>query len=260
MYFKPLPVLFIFLLFCNDLFAQKKNEPISSYNRILKFNLTGNFNKIFYENVSYYSSSPLVVFKDTDFNVNRTLSLALITDKRNILEFELKTLLNTTRIIESDGKTPYKYSIQNTIPKDLNIVSRQTDRNFFLSIRTSYNFNLIKQSSKRYFTIGPSGVWYYDFRKVAPIYKNGLDDKRVMGIDLEAISKFGVSLGKRFVCEAAIPFKIFNVNDSEYYYSRKEERMRPAKTLIFNNYILERLVNKNYTRPFSVQLSLGYKF
>lgn len=260
MRFKHLPAFLIFLLFYNGLLAQKKTEPVNSYNRILKFNLTGNYNKMFYENISYYNSSQLVVFKDTDFNVNRTLSLAFITDKRNILEFELKTSLNTTKIIESDGKTPYKYSILNTIPKDLNIVSRQTDKNFFLSIRTSYNFNLIKQSSKNYFTIGPSGVWYYDFRKVAPIYKNGLDDKRVMSVDLEVISKFGIYLGKRFVLEAAIPFKIANINDSEYYYSREEGKMMPAKTLIFNNYISERLVNKNYTRPFSAQLSFGYKF
>ncbi len=264
MHLKHLLTFLSFFLFYNGLFAQRKLTPITNYNRILKLNFAVNHNRI-YRETSEYTNDLLVrksSYNENSFTTTLTPSISFITERKNILEFELKTSFNATKILESDGETPYisSSSFTKTIPDDLNIVSRQKNKNLFFSIRTSYNFNLIKQSPKIYFTIGPSGVWYYDFRKVAPIYKNGLEDKSVMGIDLEAVSKFGISLGKRVVLETAIPFKIFNINDGDFYYSRKEERTVRAKTLIFNNYITERFVNKNYTRPFSVQLSFGYKF
>lgn len=254
----------LFLLLLNfSLFAQKDDIP-KKYKRIIKLNLTGVFEKTYYEQTNN-KNNRLNIRQNTitEFSTNITPSFSYFTKRKDIVEFEVLARFFPYKRIKLDSSS--KFFVNERFGKDLNTYTQSTlteelkNRDFYLSTRVSYNFNLTKKTSKTIVTIGPLAQLYYIFSQTQ-LYTIVLPNQKVttnrIGVDFEIIAKIGRNVGKRTYFEFSLPVKLMNVN----YHSGLKNNNLGIKPIQVVNTLKNHFIDNSYYRQFTPQLSLGYRF
>lgn len=254
----------LFLLFLNfTLLAQNNDEP-KRYKRFIKLNLTGVFEKTFYEQTNNRDNR-LNIRQNTitQFSTTLTPSFSYFTKRKNMIEFEVVSRFYPNKRIKLDSSSNFSFNERfgrdlNTYPQNA-LTEEWKNRNFYLSTRVSYNFNLTKKSAKTIFTVGPLAQLYYIFNQTkvySLTFPNQKATSNRVGVDLEIITKLGRNIGKRTYLEFSLPLKLMNVN----YHSGLKNNNLGIKPIQVVNTIRNYFIDNSYYRQFSLQLSLGYRF
>lgn len=271
------PSIYLFLLFFISSYSLLAQKDSSNYRRILKVNwvLYSFKTRETIEGVDADNQVITGVFFENNLFSKFTPAISFITKKKNLLDIEFDLGFSNSKLTKYGkniipARSLYKTDIWgNYVYLDnLQETEKQKKHDFYSFTRISYHYNILKKSSKVFFSVAPSAMLsIYDSKNIS--VSNDKDvffiadneyilDSRRLDIQLFFIPKLGFFIGKRGYFDITMPVDIIGVG---YGKSFIHDQIIGAKRegFLFTNYLKTQFSKPDYEKRFYLQFAIGYR-
>ena len=201
------PSIYLFLLFFISSFSLLAQKDSSNYRRILKVNwgLYSFKTRETLEGVDDNNNVVTGVLFENNLSSKFTPAISFITKKKNLLDIEFDLGFSNSKLTKYGenivlNKSLFKTDIWgNYIYLDnLQETGKQKKHDFYSFTRFAYHYNLLKKSSKVFFSVAPAAVLKYYNRKGVvyserdeqTVYSTDIrinyQDRHTIGVDLKS--------------------------------------------------------------------------